>query len=162
MNKKRISIITGKKHSGKTSFLLKEIEKLKDSGIAVGGLVSIGSFRDNSRYDFKLQDISTGEKWAFLSREECKTCKKIGRFYINPKAFDFGNQVLENCLKNNIHTIVLDEIGPLELQNEGWAGIIPELLRSDADLIFTVRKELLEEVVLKWKIKVDHLIEIEL
>ncbi len=160
MNNKKITIITGKKHSGKTSHLLKKIEELKGRGIAVGGLVSIGSFRDNSRYDFILQDILTGEKMAFLSREECKTCKKIGRFHINPKAFDFGIQVLEKCLGDNIHTIVLDEIGPLELQNKGWTGIIPELLRSDADLIFMVRKELLQEVILKWNLNMAQIVKI--
>ena len=111
MNSKKTSIITGKKHSGKTTFLLNRIAELQSEEITVGGLVSVGTFKNGSRFDFKLLDVSTDEKIGFLSQEFCKTCEKIGRFYINPKAFQFGIQVLEKCLKDRIQTIVLDEIG---------------------------------------------------
>ncbi len=161
MSNKKTSIITGKKHSGKTTFLLNRIAELQSEGITVGGLVSVGTFKNGSRFDFKLLDVSTDEKIGFLSQEFCKTCEKIGRFYINPIAFQFGIQVLEKCLKDRIQTIVLDEIGPLELKDQGWAEILPELLNSESDLILTVRKELLQEVILKWNIVCDQIIEVE-
>jgi iron complex transport system ATP-binding protein len=161
VSNRKITIITGKKHSGKTTFLLNKIAGLQSKGVTVGGLISVGTFKNGSRFDFKLLDVVTDQKVDFLSQKECNFCKKIGRFYINPKAFEYGFKVLEKCLKDPFQTIVLDEIGPLEIKDQGWAVILPELLESESDLILVVRKELLQEVISKWGINYDKIIEVE-
>ena len=53
---------------------------------------------------------------------------RFGRYCFNPEAFEQGNVQLEQMVEKNPDLVLLDEIGPLELQNLGWAPAIDLLL----------------------------------
>jgi len=42
---------------------------------------------------------------------------------------------------------VIDEIGPLELNNEGWAKQLKLLLNTDKEIFITVRTALVQRVI---------------
>jgi len=148
----RINIITGEKHSGKTTFLLNIIQELRENGDKISGLISRGTFVDNKRHSFYVQDIVTKEEQLLMSSEVVGESEKMGRFYIQQFAFDWGTIVLEKALNSNCDSIVLDEIGRFELDDKGWANILPSLIQSDKELYFVVRKEWVSEIIEKYKI----------
>ena len=48
--------------------------------------------------------------------------------------------------------IIIDEIGPLEMQNKGWSSAIENLLATNTPMIWIVRKSLLASVTNHWQI----------
>ncbi len=148
----KVNIITGAKQSGKTTFLLDKIQELRKDGKIVSGIISRGTFVDNKRHSFFVQDVFTGKEQLLMTTELINGAEKIGKFYIDQKAFDWGKSILENAINSNAEYIVLDEIGRFELDSKGWANIIPALLESDKDLFFVVREEWVSEFIKRFNI----------
>ena len=160
MKNKKVTIITGDRHSGKTTRLLNHIETLKDSGVTVAGIVSIGTIKNNVRDSFSLKDISTNTEKAFMSRNKYDNCEKIGRFYINNETYQWGLTVLEKAIISDVSTIVIDEIGMLELNEKGWYSVLIMALKSNKNIVITVRDKFIDEVVLKFGINLTQVINI--
>jgi len=158
MNK--ITIISGEKHSGKTTKLLEIISDFKLKNISCAGIIAIGTFKNNQRYSFDIVDIRTQEKIEFMTVEPSIGSDKIGRFYINKNALEFGNIVLEKAISSNAEYIIIDEIGPLELDEKGWASIFNKIIETNKNIIISLRKELLNDILKKFKISEFELIEI--
>ncbi len=156
MNK--TTIITGKKHSGKTTKLQEIVFDLQSDGKICAGIIAIGTFKNNKRYSFDLLDISTNEKIEFMSIITNNQYKKIGKFYIKPEGEEFGTTVLEKALKSNANFIVIDEIGALELEEKGWSQALSKALEIEKNIIITVREELLQNIINKFKIDNYNLI----
>ncbi len=50
--------------------------------------------------------------------------------------------------------MIVDEIGPLELQGGGWAPVVHPLLESYAGrLLLVVRPDILQQVLQEWEIQ---------
>jgi len=148
----KVNIITGTKQSGKTTFLLDKIQELRKDGKIVSGIISRGTFLNNKRHSFFVQDVSTGKEQLLMTTKHIRGAEKIGKFYIDQKAFDWGKSILVNDINSNADYIVLDEIGRFELDSKGWANIIPALLESNKDLFFVVREEWVSEFIKKYQI----------
>ena len=157
MNK--ITIISGEKQSGKSTKLLKIVSDLQSEGKICSGIIALGTFKNNKRYSFEIQDITTKETMQIMSIKENSEFKKIGRFFINPQGFQFGEMVLEKAITSNSDYIIIDEIGSLELNENGWFSILKEALKTEKKIIITVRKTLLKEIVKKFNISEYKLIE---
>ena len=153
MEKSRINIIVGDKQSGKTTFLLDKIVRLKSEGKNVAGIVSRGTFIDNKRNAFYAVDISNSEEKLLMTAEKHKNLEQIGKFYIQKETFEWGKKILRNAVNSNVEIIVLDEIGFSEVvDNKAWADVIPLLVESLKDLYFIVRKEFVDAFILKYKL----------
>ncbi len=155
MKNRKVTIITGDRHSGKTTRLLKYIETLKNNGVSVAGIVAVGTFKNNVRDSFLLKDISTNIEKPFMSRIECDNCDKIGRFYINNETYKWGLIVVEGAIKSNVNTIVIDEVGMLELNEKGWHTVLKEALKTDKNIIITVRDKFVDDIILKYGIRTN-------
>ena len=144
MNK--VTIISGKKHSGKTTKLLSYISELQSNGNVCAGIVAIGHFKDNKRCAFDLVDILGNKKQEFMTTTPSLKFKKTGKFHIIPDGEKFGKTVLESETTLNADVIIIDEIGPLELEGKGWAKYLKQFLKLDKNLVITVREQLLDDV----------------
>jgi len=156
----RITIISGEKHSGKTTKLLEIITELKSKNKTCAGIVAIGILKNNNRYSFNIQDITTQENMPLMSVDENPKLKKIGRFYINPLGFQFGEQVLKKAINSNPDYIIIDEIGSLELSEDGWFHILKNILKTEQKIIFTVRNKLINQLIKKFNISEYKLIKV--
>jgi nucleoside-triphosphatase THEP1 len=145
----KIFLITGSKGEGKTTWATGLAGFLKKNGMNPAGILSekIQTGAEISGYD--ISDIKTGEKQCFL-RTDHLNGSKIGRFSICPEGIIFGNNILDpsNIKPGNI--VIIDEVGMLELKNDGWAPAIENLLQSDNHLIIVVRDEFLDRVKARW------------
>jgi nucleoside-triphosphatase THEP1 len=148
-----VVIITGDIQQGKTTFAQKLISKLLEQRIMVAGFLSIGINENGIRTGFILSDIETARQIELCSDKKDEKRLKLGRFYFNQEAISFGNEILntDNLVDNQL--IVIDEIGPLELNGQGWSSSIDKITRSYMiPHLWVVRKSLVQKISRKWNI----------
>ena len=149
----KITIVTGKKHSGKTTYLKKTVEELHLAGKSCKGFYAKGFINQKGeRTSFNIIDIETKEQKELMSSIK-KSEKKTGRFYLNETGYKFGKKILEKAISSECDYVVIDEIGIAELQNKMWAEYLKHLLnQKNKKIIITVRKKILQEIISFFKI----------
>lgn len=138
-------------HSGKTSRLKEWVKKYKD----VFGFLTPDD--DDLRI---ILNLATKEKYLWQVRSISQEAViEVGKFLFLESGFDQAQQILASFYKQKEGYFVIDEIGKLELKNQ---GLEPELMqcidsfrmRNDAStLILIVRDYLLDEVIEKYKLE---------
>lgn len=154
---KRIFIITGSIGQGKTTQIQKIVESLKEKNITVTGIYSPRLMENGNTTGYDIVDIETNRREAFLRQTDNKDLNGIGKYSICQKGLESGNDALRRSKNNKNRLVVIDEIGKLELENQGWSANVTELLESSAILIFAVRDTFTEQVIEKWNLK-DYLV----
>ena len=147
-------IITGEQGSGKTSLLKALSTALAQRGKTCGGILAHGKWENNRRSGFDLEFIPDGKTVTLCESAPREGWIRFRRFWFNPLAFDIGKQWLAGTIAKKPGVLILDEIGPAELENGGWAAILPALF-AEADhrlVIVTVRVQLTEAVVERWNL----------
>ncbi len=150
--KPKVVIITGEKHSGKTTFALDLVNHFKEKGIALGGFVAPGYFVDNRRVSFDLQALATDQKYPLCSIHPGNGIR-IGPFWFDEKTLQIGNRLLDPAQLGAAEIVFIDEMGPLELKGDGWAAAIDKLMQHPRfTLVMVVRRSMVEQVISKWQV----------
>lgn len=159
IHKPKIYIITGKIGSGKTTLIQKLIQKFQVENIPVSGIYSARILENEKTTGYDLVNISTGETEKFLREHGDKNQQRIGKFYIDSKGVNKGNQILMNSQSK---LIIIDEVGRLELEDKGWAQSLNQIITdSKSHLLLSVREEVINEVTEKFKISPEIIFNIE-
>lgn len=141
MNNK-ISIVTGKIQSGKTTGLFKFINT-KES---VDGILC--PIVNNKRV---LYHISSKTMKTFEVSKSGEGTISIGKYIFLQKSFDWANEKLLNGFSANPKYLIIDEIGKLELKGEGLYKSLVKILElsnnSNTQLILVIRDYLLDEAL---------------
>lgn len=145
----KIIIISGKPQQGKTTFLSTVISQLQKENVEIDGIVAKGIDKDGIRLGFDLQHIKTKTVYSLSRITPNPTFEQYGRYYFDPSVFQKVNSILK---KTKASFIVIDEIGPLELEEKGWSSAIENLLTSNTPMIWVVRKSILGRVLNHWHI----------
>jgi len=148
-----IIIITGETGEGKTTFVSKLVEILTGMGIRTGGFLAPAVMENGKRTGFNIFDISGGSLVEICSIVVHDNWMRTGKYYFNPDGLAHGRQILspDNLIKTQL--VVIDEIGPLEINNMGWASAIETLCRkSIIPQIWVVRKSLVYTAARKWPV----------
>lgn len=154
--------VTGPVQSGKTTFLTELVKELVNRGFHVGGFISHGSFDSGIRSGFVLQNIATGEVLSMASARENSRWIKYRRFWFNPEAFRAGREWIRASMMQSPQVMVIDEVGPMELEGSGWSSEL-DYLRSAAlpVQLWSIREGILKEVMARWNIPSGQEIRIE-
>ncbi len=150
--KPRVFIITGERHSGKTTFISNLSVILKNQGMTMSGFVAPGKFENNRRSEFNIRNLKTGEE-KLLCSVHLSGGEVMGSFRFTAEGQHFGRNILlpENTSDTDI--VVIDEIGPLEMKGQGWASSINKLMNTPSlTHIWAVRRQLVDEVIAKWSL----------
>ncbi|MGJ8590946.1 MAG: nucleoside-triphosphatase [Aquaticitalea sp.] len=155
-----IYILTGDIRTGKTTALMNWAKTRAD----VDGLLCPDGF-NGKRYFFKLKNR---EHFVFeVDAEIEEEHIAIGNFKFLKSSFETANDyLLASSDSSDFKYFVLDELGKLELQNEGLhhsALKIIRLLQSNMKkhLILVVRSALLLKVIKHYHIQIYELVSIE-
>jgi nucleoside-triphosphatase THEP1 len=140
MNPKSINILTGQKHSGKTTAIQQWIAG-KDS---VAGILS--PIIANQR---QFQLIPSGEVFLMESADEQEPAFYIGRYRFSIAAFEKAIRHVLTINKESITYLVLDEIGPLEMKGEGFHNLLKQLIHNRHlaayKLLLVIREGMVDE-----------------
>lgn len=160
MSARPIHILSAPIQSGKTTALLRWSEgRPRLGGILcpdVGGLRHLFTLHDRVLHPFQMDD----ETFA-AGREEALS---IGRFHFRAATFALARQVLLADAGRPADWLVIDEIGKLELKNQGFEPAAGEVVRRflasemAGNLLLVVRPDLLRAVLDFYEIKNYHLL----
>jgi len=151
----KIHILTGPVHSGKTSRLLNWADSLQ----SVDGIAA--PLINSSRY---LQRISTNRKKLLQIpvNSAVLDTEKVGTYHFLKDVFAWGRKILLDCAAKNLDWLVVDEVGPLELNGSGLEPAVSEILNcadcSANNILLVVRDSLLSPVIEQYGFKKKEIV----
>ena len=151
---RKLFIIEGDRNSGKTQFMTELAKYLTEMDLSLGGIITVKKLHNNI-IDYYVRDVNTGvEVLLCTNRKLDEYYYKTRNFYFTHEGVKFGNQVL----KDNVYKLMLlvDEVGILELQDKGWASTLETLFSLRKNMIWSVRKRYVNQVL--WKFYVNQAI----
>lgn len=141
----RIIILTGERGVGKSTICRETVALAQARGYTCGGILTLSC--SNNTLD--VLDVC-GDHARRLTLEPGVTpAVTQGRFHFDPETLAWGNDVLAHATP--CHLLVVDEVGPLEIeQGGGWLKAFDVLRKADFALaLVVVRPELLVRAQLK-------------
>ena len=153
-HKPAVVIITGAIGEGKTSFAADVVGLLKRKRIPVSGFLSVGIQNHGERTGFKLKSLSGDTSMLLCSTEKNPGWQNFGRYSFNPEALQKGRElILDATAQKGKSILLIDEVGPLEINDSGWAdGIKQSLNKRDVLHCWVVRKSLVQQIARKWNV----------
>jgi len=153
MNKK-IFIYSDKVKSGKTTNLFRWMTK-QDS---VAGILQ--PVVEEKRFIYSIVDknliqLQIDEEQSKKLAE--KELVRIGSYIFLRSGFEKAQQILKRDLEKYFKWLIVDEIGPLELNGDGLEPTFSEFLTTlhniESNLVLVVRDKLLSEVIKKYNLE---------
>jgi len=141
----RLILWTGPKHSGKTTSATKLVQIARAEGFNVAGLLSPPLYHNSKLLGFDVLDLHSQTRAPLARRKTSQS--KAGPFTFIADGLKLGNAVLSAEATKSADLVIVDEFGPLELNNQGWRKNVDSLLiSSNAVVLFVVRRELANTV----------------
>ena len=133
--------LTGLPGSGKSTVLMKVIEKLRKKGLKIGGVITPEMRVRGKRIGFKVIDVYSGEE-GILASVERKTGPRVGKYRVDIEDFErVALKALDFAMKE-CDVIAIDEIGKMELFSKTFKEKIDELLTQDKPTICVLHRNL--------------------
>lgn len=154
-----VYLVTGERNCGKTRALW----NLAMSFSRPGGFCAdkiIGN--DGLTMGYQLSAVDGSARWTLaLDRQYAPdnwdTPESCGSFHFARKVFERAYSRYYFWLQQGHRPLIIDEVGPLELDGMGFGPILHDLLHSDVDMYWAVRNSCVEDVVrhfalAEWKV----------
>ena len=127
------TLITGRPGVGKTTLVQKMVERLPKDGMA--GFFTAEIRSGGERMGFELRGLN-GEQ-RILAHADMKSPHRVGRYGVDTEGFE---EFLANLglTHPDVSSVVVDEIGKMELFSERFRMLIHKILNSDKLLLATV------------------------
>ncbi len=149
----QIIIVTGIVDSGKTTLIKNIINELESKNLRVAGIYSEKVFENNLRAGYNVVDITTRNQEVFLRKSNSHYTIAVGNYTINPDAVAFGTTILNTDIHRTANLLIIDEIGKLELNNQGWAAGLEDILsKQHNNLLLVVRENCIDDILAKFGI----------
>lgn len=138
-------VLTGPVGTGKTTLVWRLAEHLRQVGGRPGGVLELGVLDDAGRkVGIALLDIESGERHTLACSDRDLGGPRCGHFSFSPEALAWRREVVSRHPACDL--LVLDEIGPLELEGEEGTGVIRAALEGGraSRVLLVVREGCLE------------------
>lgn len=137
-------ILTGARGAGKTTVCYRTAALARAAGYTCAGVITL-SYPDGMR---EVLDVSTGETRTLTTTPDTGPVVCVGRFCFDARVLSWANEVLAGALP--CHLLIVDEVGPLELElGQGWTqalATLREAAQTSTLSLLVVRPELIEKV----------------
>ena len=137
---KRILLLTGDPGVGKTTVLIKVINRLREQGISIGGIISREVRERGRRIGFEMIDIASGarETLASIYGEGAR----MGRYKVNLKGLaEFAANALVSAV-TYYGVVVCDEVGPMELLSPGFRRAVDRIIGTNKPALLVIHKRM--------------------
>jgi nucleoside-triphosphatase len=134
---KRILLLTGSPGVGKTSILVRVVEKLKLKGFRVGGMISREVRSSGNRVGFEILSLAENQR-GWLAQVNQKEGPQVGKYRVNLIDLDrVGVAAIAEAV-DVCEVIAVDEIGPMELFSDSFKETVTRAFQSKKLVIATV------------------------
>ena len=140
-------LVVGEPGSGKTSWCREYVDRRRESGSSVGGILCPAIEQQGQRVGSNAVDLLTGQEVPFArlsGYESFKGGERVGDFTISRDAISFACGAIERAVESNCDLVVIDEVGPLELSDQGLMSAVELALASAVNVLIVVRSSLKE------------------
>ena len=144
-------LLTGARESGKTSLLVKVLEKCREGGIDTAGVISPAVFNNGNKTGIDLLDVRSGEKRRLADlRKAGSSGIMTDRWAFDSQTLEWGNLILGAATPCDL--LLVDELGPIELEKGlGLQNGISSLnSRGYRMAIVVIRPELIQKALQLW------------
>ncbi len=107
-------LISGPSGSGKTTWCAKVVSQARALGKTLGGFICPAVLLDGKKIGIDLLNIATGEKRHLGINSSINGKTTIGCWQMDESVLVWGNEIIAGLQDEDI--IIIDEIGPLELE----------------------------------------------
>lgn len=154
-----IFIITGKPGAGKTTWIMSLFNLLNREFIQVGGICSVGSWKEGIRDRFYVRDLENAQQTLLCDHVNSGSDTPFSHFFFKQEGVNFGLKALRKTHCTHPDVLLIDEVGGLELENRGWSPFLDTLHNVPVGVIFmVVRESLVEQVTTRWNLPKGHVI----
>ncbi len=158
---RKITILTGSVDSGKTTFVKNLINDLRKQKKSLCGIYSDAVISGSRKIGYDIVSISTGDSRKLCRERSGEIQSGQLKFEFNQDGVNFGLNVLNHAMHNQCDYLVIDEAGPLELNEKGWASVLGNILKGfPNNIIVVVRDYLVDEFMEKWHLKETNIFNI--
>ena len=152
--KGRIILISGGRGVGKTTVCQRTVAQAREAGYECGGILTVQTDAPDER---TVIDVRSGERRPLTTPEGGVG---IGKFHFSSDTLDWGAEALTQAAPCDL--LVVDEIGPLEIeQREGWVVALDLLRMGQFEIaLVVVRPELVHAVQMQLPASVPTVISV--
>jgi nucleoside-triphosphatase THEP1 len=145
--RRRVLVLTGPVHSGKTTFLKGAAALWDLAGFSVGGFLNETRLAGGKVHGYDLFDLRDRASVPFLRTEGGPGRQRVGGFSLVPGGLERAEGILARDIEADI--LVVDEVGPLELTGRGIWPALSAALSAGAMCLCVVRTSVLEGFLAK-------------
>jgi nucleoside-triphosphatase len=130
MKAAQIWLLTGERGAGKTSLCRALASQVRDHGWNAAGVTSPAVFENGVKTGILVEDVRRGETRPLAALEARGTFDlPVGKWFFDRAMLTWGDQVLTSSPPCDL--LIVDELGPLELlQQGGWQAAL-DVLHGD-------------------------------
>jgi nucleoside-triphosphatase len=138
--------VTGIPGVGKSTIVVKVVERTQQEGVKVGGMTSSDLRSGQTRVGFEIRNLMTGEA-GVLAHVSQDTGPRIGKYHVKSEDLDrIGTEAIVSAIKH-ADLIVIDEVGPMELTSRGFKDAVQAALDCGKPLLGTVHRNAQDPLV---------------
>jgi len=142
-----IKILTGPTKTGKTTRLMQWSANKKN----IDGIFQ--PVIEGKRFIYHISSRSL----KMLESDSEKNSIKIGNYNFSRETFKWSQNILLNCFEQKLEWLIIDEIGPLELNGNGLEPVITSIINRldnfEGNILFVVRETILEKFINKYELE---------
>ncbi len=137
-------VLTGPVHGGKTSLLTRLLPAWRARGLACRGFLSPAA-SDGAGDGYDLLEIGSGARRPYLRTRGEAAAERVGPFAFVPETLERARAILRTAPPDGL--LVIDEVGPLELEGGGLGPALREALTArPGPALLVVRAGILDQV----------------
>lgn len=143
-------MLTGPVHSGKTSFLQELTQTWKEKGFNLDGFLSVAQWQDKKHIGYDLFDLKNEQSIPFIRKTGHPGWTSTGPYFFIPQGLRKAGHIINRGY--NASLLVVDEIGPLEMEGKGlWPALKKVIFSKQCRILLVVRNNILGEIKKKLK-----------
>lgn len=146
---KYLMLLAGQRGVGKTTVCQRIVEIASRQGYRLAGVLTPALFdQSGAKVGFEAADAGSGERRVLARSDSDLGGPRIGRYSFDLTSLGWACDLLQRALASACDLLIVDEIGPLELeQGQGFVTILRHLQRKTPyHTLLVVRSELLNDL----------------
>lgn len=154
-------IITGEIDSGKTTRMRQHF--LENS--RGDGFICKKTYCDQLCTGYDLERLSDGLSLPFIRlkgeyKQEERTIYSTGKYIFLEASFHRVSELIKEMIESNTDPIYIDELGPLELNREGFYQSVKDIKKHDLSIVTCVRQSCLEGIIELFNLEQVRILEV--